>query len=102
MEMPSTSTNPARLYALHLRLRPVQNGTLMAFSGELVHGAFLRWLQAVAPDITDWLHQGQKRRLFTCSSLHFNRPAHALLKAERANIHLPLDPREIYTVRLTL
>ncbi len=67
-----------------------------------MHGAFLRWLQTAAPDVADWLHQGQKRRLFTCSSLHFNRPAHALLKAERENIHLPLDPRETYTVRLTL
>lgn len=40
--------------------------------------------------------------MFTCSSLHFNRPAPALLKAEQENIHLPLDPRETYTVRITL
>jgi CRISPR-associated endoribonuclease Cas6 len=74
----------------------------MPFSGELVHGAFLRWLRAAAPDVVSWLHEGQKRRFFTCSSLQFNRPAPALLTAERENKHLPLDPRETYTVRLTL
>ncbi len=93
------STN---LYALQLRLRPLSQGTLMPFSGELVHGAFLRWLQATAPEVAAWLHEGQRRRFFTCSSLHFNRSTPALLRAERENIHLPLDPQETYTVRLTL
>ena len=102
MAVSYASTGSARLYALQLRLRPVQSGTLMPFSGELVHGAFLQWLQGAAPDVVSWLHEGQKRRFFTCSSLHFNRPGPALLKAERENIHLPLDPRETYTVRLTL
>lgn len=101
-ESPGTANGPARLYALHLRLRPLQHGTLMPFSGELVHGAFLRWLNACAPDVVGWLHQGQKRRLFTCSSLRFNRPAHTLLKAEQENIHLPLDPQETYLIRITL
>jgi CRISPR-associated endoribonuclease Cas6 len=95
-------TCPSRLYAVQLRLRPLRYGTLMPFSGELVHGAFLRWLQSVAPDVADWLHEGQKRRFFTCSSLHFNRPAHAMLRAEQENIHLPLDPEQTYPVRLTL
>jgi CRISPR-associated endoribonuclease Cas6 len=102
MDMSPHASSPSRLYALQLRLRPMQQGTLMPFSGELVHGAFLHWLEAVAPGVADWLHEGQKRRLFTCSSLQFNRPVHARLKAEQGNIHLPLDPRETYTVRLTL
>ncbi|HEU5226295.1 MAG TPA: CRISPR system precrRNA processing endoribonuclease RAMP protein Cas6 [Ktedonobacteraceae bacterium] len=96
------TANPTKLYALFLKLRPLQQGTLMPFSGEMVHGAFLRWLRAAAPDVADWLHDGQKRRLFTCSSLHFSRPMHTSLRAERENIHLPLDPRRTYTVRLTL
>lgn len=99
---PYASTDPARLYALTLRLRPVQAGTLMPFSGEFVHGAFLRWLGSAAPRVADWLHEGQKRRFFTCSSLQFERAGHSLLKAERENIHLPLDPQKVYTVRLTL
>jgi CRISPR-associated endoribonuclease Cas6 len=74
----------------------------MPFSGELVHGAFLRWLRNAAPDVAAWLHEGQKRRLFTCSSLHFSRPVHTMFRAERENIHLPLDPEKTYTVRLTL
>ena len=36
--MLSTAT-PARLYALMLKLRPLERGTIMPFSGELVHGA---------------------------------------------------------------
>lgn len=102
METPFSVQAPARLYALRLKLRPIQYGTLMPFSGELVHGAFLRWLRSAAPDVVNWLHEGQKRRLFTCSSLRFNRPAHAHIKAERENIHLPLDPEHTYTLRLTL
>lgn len=102
MERPLASGGPARLYAMQLKLRPLQYGTLMPFSGELVHGAFLRWLRSAAPDVVDWLHEGQKRRLFTCSSLHFPRPTAYLLEAERRNTHLPLEPEHTYTVRLTL
>jgi CRISPR-associated endoribonuclease Cas6 len=74
----------------------------MPFSGELVHGAFLKWLRESAPDVVAWLHEGQKRRLFTCSSLHFPRPTQRLLHAESENIHLPLDPEQTYTLRITL
>ncbi|MBV9228200.1 MAG: CRISPR system precrRNA processing endoribonuclease RAMP protein Cas6 [Chloroflexi bacterium] len=102
MEVTYAPNGPARLYAFLLRLRPLQQGTLMPFSGELVHGAFLRWLGAAAPDVGVWLHEGQKRRLFTCSSLHFSEPMQPHLRAERENIHLPLDPDKTYTLRLTL
>jgi CRISPR-associated endoribonuclease Cas6 len=102
MESPIVSQGPARLYALLLHLRPLREGTLMPFSGELVHGAFLSWLQAEAPDVASWLHEGQKRRLFTCSSLRFGGSRQGLLKAERENIHLPLSPEKTYTIRLTL
>ena len=100
--IPYASIDPARLYALTLRLRPLQPGTLMPFSGEFVHGAFLKWLGSAAPRVAAWLHEGQKRRFFTCSSLQFERVGQSLLKAERENIHLPLDPQKTYTVRLTL
>ncbi len=74
----------------------------MPFSGELVHGAFLKWLNAAAPDVATWLHEGQKRRLFTCSSLHFPRTTQRFIHAEQENIHLPLDPGKTYTLRITL
>src|SRR6266516_3228928 len=102
VERPIATTANSRLYAFHLKLRPLQQGTLMPFSGELVHGAFLKWLAAAAPDVAAWLHEGQKRRLFTCSSLRFSQATQPNLKAERENIHLPLDPQKTYTVRLTL
>ncbi|HYU73040.1 MAG TPA: CRISPR system precrRNA processing endoribonuclease RAMP protein Cas6 [Ktedonobacteraceae bacterium] len=102
VERPIATTANSRLYAFHLKLRPLQQGTLMPFSGELVHGAFLKWLAAAAPDVAAWLHEGQKRRLFTCSSLRFSQATQPNLKAERQNIHLPLDPQKTYTVRLTL
>ena len=101
MTIKDTLNGPTRLYALLLKLRPLQQGTLMPFTGELVHGALLNWLRAAAPDVATWLHEGQKRRLFTCSSLHFSQPMQPSLKAERENIHLPLNPMKTYTVRLT-
>lgn len=102
MSTPYTPTAPARLYALLLKLRPLQRGTLMPFSGELVQGAFLRWLKNTAPDVATWLHDGNKRRLFTCSSLQFPIPTQGMLEAQRTNMHLPLDPEKTYTVRITL
>jgi len=97
-----TSTAPARLYALLLTLRPLQSGTLMPFCGELVHGAFLHWLKKAAPDVATWLHDGNKRRLFTCSNLQFPVPVQRRLEAERANLPLPLDLEKTCTVRITL
>src|SRR5438067_8485940 len=114
MERPSTSSipsaslttiesaAPAKLYAFLLKLRPIQEGTLMPFSGELVHAAWLDWLRAAAPDVANWLHEGNKRRLFTCSSLQFPLPAVRMQQAEQDNVHLPLDPEKTYTVRITL
>jgi hypothetical protein len=102
METPFALNTPAKLYALHLKLRPLQYGTLMPFSGELVHGAFLTWLRETAPDVVAWLHEGQKQRLFTCSSLLFPYSAQRMIAAERENTHLPLDPEQTYTLRITL
>src|SRR6266702_3691541 len=102
MNTPFSSTAPAKLYALLLKLRPLQPGTLMPFNGELVHGAWLHWLKTTAPDVAAWLHDGNKRRLFTCSSLQFPFPRQRMLEAERENVHLPLDPEKTYTIRITL
>ena len=95
-------TAPTTLYAIILKLRPLQYGTLMPFSGELVHAAWLRWLGNAAPDVAAWLHEENRRRLFTCSSLQFPWPRERMLEAERSNIHMPLDPEKIYTIRVTL
>lgn len=48
------------------------------------------------------MHEGQKRRFFTCSSLRFPLAETRMLDAERRNVHLPLEPEQTYTVRLTL
>src|SRR5437016_4389784 len=104
MDSPSTSprslaalpalatTSPAKLYAFLLKLRPIEYGTLMPFSGELVHAAWLDWLRSAAPDVGSWLHEGNKPRLFTCSSLQFPVPVPRMREAERHNVHLPVDP----------
>jgi CRISPR-associated endoribonuclease Cas6 len=102
MDLPHSPTAPAKLYAFLLKLRPLQPGTLMAYSGELVHGAWLHWLQEAAPDVATWLHDDNKRRAFTCSSLQFPIVVERMLEAERKNIHLPLNPDKTYTVRITL
>ena len=102
MDLPHSPTAPAKLYAFLLKLRPLQPGTLMAYSGELVHGAWLHWLQEAAPDVATWLHADNKRRTFTCSSLQFPIAVERMLEAERKNIHLPLNPDKTYSVRITL
>src|SRR5438552_10009965 len=102
MDVPSSPTSPAKLYAFQLKLRPLQEGTLMPFSGELVHAAWLSWLGSAAPEIASWLHEGNKRRLFTCSSLQFPLPTSRMCEAERGNVHMPLTPEKTYTIRITL
>jgi CRISPR-associated endoribonuclease Cas6 len=102
IDIPFPATAPMKLYAILLKLRPLQYGTLMPFSGELVHGAFLRWLKNDAPAVVAWLHNGNKRRLFTCSSLQFPIPTQRMLGAQRMYVHLPLDLEKTYTVRIIL
>lgn len=92
---------PDRLYSLLLKMRPLEHGTLMPFSGELIHAAWLDWLRSAAPDIAAMLHDGNHRRLFTCSNLQFPFLPAKIREAERGNIHLPLDPAKVYTLRLT-
>jgi CRISPR-associated endoribonuclease Cas6 len=74
----------------------------MPFSGELAHAAWLDWLRTAAPDVAAWLHEGNKRRLFTVSSLLFPLPQEKLLEVERRNIHWPLSPEKTYVIRITL
>src|SRR5450755_4651131 len=102
MEQPVAPNAPAKLYAFLLKLRPVERGTLMAFSGELVHGAWLDWMRTAEPEVATMLHDGNKRRLFTCSSLQFPLPQARMMQAERENVHLPLEPEKTYVVRVTL
>ncbi len=102
MNLSSFSSAPSRLYAFLLKLRPLKYGTLMPFSGELVHAAWLSWLQGAAPDVANWLHEGNKRRLFTCSSLQFPLPRTRMFDAEQHNTHMPVEPEKIYTLRVTL
>src|SRR5438046_10164965 len=102
MDIPFSSAAPARLYAMLLKLRPLERGTLMPFSGELVHGAWLDWIRKAAPDVAMMLHDGNKQRLFTCSSLQFPLPVSRMQYAERDNVHLPLELEKTYAVRITL
>ena len=44
IELPSSPSSPAKLYALQLKLRPIERGTLMPFTGEMVHAAWLATL----------------------------------------------------------
>lgn len=93
---------PERLYSLLITLRPLERGTLMPFAGELIHAAWLDWIRSEAPEVASALHDGNRRRLFTCSNLHFPFLTPKIREAERNNIHLPLDPGKVYTLRLTL
>jgi hypothetical protein len=103
MERPfSVATAPSKLYAMLLKLRPLERGSIMPFSGELVHAAWLDWIRRTAPDVSAMLHEGNQRRFFTCSSLQFPMPAARLQQMERENTHVMLDPEKTYSVRMTL
>src|ERR1700753_633507 len=102
MDIAKTNGAPSKLYALLLKLRPLERGTLMPFSGELVHGAWLNWIRNYAPDVATMLHEGNQRRLFTCSSLQFPLPAWRMREAERENTHMPVDPTKPCSIRITL
>jgi len=102
MENPVLTTAPAKLYAVLLKVRPIERGSIMPFSGELVHGAWLNWIRDATPDVAAMLHDGNKRRLFTCSSLLFPLSSQRLQYLERENVHIPLDPEKTYALRLTL
>lgn len=85
-----------------LKLRSLERSSIMPFSGELVHAAWLDWIRRAAPDVAALLHDGNQRRLFTCSSLQFPMPVSRLQQMERENTHVPLDPEKSYSVRITL
>ena len=102
MNIAKTNEAPSRLYALLLKLRPLERGTLMPFSGELVHGAWLNWIRSYAPEVATMLHEGNQRRLFTCSSLQFPLPSWRMREAERENTHMPVDPTKLCSIRITL
>jgi len=91
-----------RLYAFLLNLRPIRQGTLMPFSGQLVQGAWIHWMRKIDPTIAEFLHEGNKRRPYTCSSLQFPLSESRVQEAERDNKHLLLDPASVYTIRITL
>jgi len=74
---------PAQPYTLLLHLRLLRRVALIPFSSELVQGAFFIWLLTVALDAAARLHEGQKRRFFTCSNLLFDSSLSGLLKARR-------------------
>ena len=63
MERATSLTAPTKLYAFLLKLRPLQGGTLMPFTGQQVHGAFLNWLQGAVPQVATWLHEGSKKSI---------------------------------------
>jgi CRISPR-associated endoribonuclease Cas6 len=94
--------DPNRLYALQLKVRPLERKTLMPFTGEFVHAFWLKWMRDYAPEVATFLHDGNQRRFFTCSSLQFPLSAQRMREVERDNIHIPVDPANLYTIRITL
>lgn len=102
METKLFAAPSTHLYALLLTVRPLQQGSLMAFSGEQVHAACLDWIRSADATVAEWLHEGNKRRLFTCSSLLFPHSIDRQRDAERRNVHLLLRPTQTYQIRVTL
>ncbi len=96
-----TDTPHAHLFALMLKLRPVTNGEVWPNAGQLAHGALLRWLAEVQPEMAEHLHTPNGERPFTCSSLWFPNER-MVTQAQQENRRLPVLPDLTYWLRLTM
>jgi CRISPR-associated endoribonuclease Cas6 len=89
------------LCAALLKLRARAAGLLPAFWGTLVHGAWLRWVQAVDPALSVRLHAENQERPFTCSALWLS-DRQTQLRLQEAGQRLAVQQGQICWLRLTM
>jgi CRISPR-associated endoribonuclease Cas6 len=99
--MSEAPTSPDLLCAALLKVRARAAGLLPAFWGMLVHGAWLRWVQTVAPDLSARLHMENQERPFTCSALWLS-DRQAQLRLQEAGQRLAVQQGQICWLRLTM
>ena len=89
------------LYSLLIKLRAQSPGELPRYAGQMTHAALLHWIKAVDPECATLLHEPNKRRPFTCSSLILpTDPDSASLQGSHHRV--TILPQRIYWLRLTL
>jgi CRISPR-associated endoribonuclease Cas6 len=89
------------LYALLLKLRAQSSGTLLPHAGQLAYGALLHWLAQVDPMFASQLHEPNRRRPFTCSSLWFPNARNSISNQD-IPCSIAIMPRHTYWLRFTL
>ncbi len=110
MEHPSqpVSSRPqpeqGELFSLLLRLHPTEQGFVSASAGSQVQAAFLGLIRQSDPALSEWLHAPNQRRPYTVSLLQGFYHVHAaqLSDAMAANQPLPITPRQMYWLRITM
>lgn len=99
--MSAASVSPDLLCAALLKVRARAAGLLPAFWGTLVQGAWLRWVQEVAPSLSARLHAENQERPFTCSALWLPDRA-AQVRLQEAGQRLAVQQGQVCWLRLTL
>lgn len=101
---PSTPQELGELYALLLRLHPLEKGGVSARLGRQLHAAFLDIVRQNDAALAEQLHQPNQRRPFTVGLLQgFNHLSSEQLEEARAEKRkLPVQPGQVYWLRVTM
>jgi CRISPR-associated endoribonuclease Cas6 len=104
--MQSLTTNTARgeLFALLLRLHPIESGQVSPSSGPQVQAAFLDMVRQGDAALAEWLHAPNQRRPYTLGLLQgFNHlSATQLEEAMVKNQGVQITPGQVYWLRITM
>ena len=104
--MPHEAADPLSpdLFAIQLRLSPVEPGTVTLGAGNHIHAAFLDLLRQSDPALAEELHAPDQRRPFTLGLLQgFDHLTEAQrTEAMARGTPMPVAPGQIYWLRVTL
>jgi CRISPR-associated endoribonuclease Cas6 len=98
------NTERGELFAIMLRLHPVEAGWLSPTSGSQAHAAFLDIVRQSDPELAERLHQADQRRPFTVSLLqgfnHLTREQYEDAMAYGKKVLV--SPGQVYWLRFTM
>ena len=100
----SGNTERGELFAILLRLHPVESGWVSPTSGNQAHAVFLDIVRQSDPELAERLHQADKRRPFTVSLLQgFNQLTKEQYDDAMAyGKKVLVSPGQIYWLRFTM
>lgn len=99
-----SDTERGELFAILLRLHPVESGWVSPTSGSQAHAVFLDIVRQSDPELAERLHQADKRRPFTVSPLQgFNHLSKEQFEDAMAfGKKVLVSPGQVYWLRFTM